>query len=440
MDKQIPGPSIFTFVKNVRGNPVIYCYDLMKQYGDIVRCRYLQDIYLINNPVLAKEVFLNSYKSFDKNNFINNRLRDVIGDGVVLSSGERWKRQRRTSQIIFSKNELQKLMPAVLQSLNEVIPEWESIASSGKSFNVNEQMRNTVMKVLAGCLFNLEDEKKLRNLKKHFSYGNHYVSNPSPFNFPSWIPTPGRSKFNHAERGINNIMNDLIEERRRTDKHEGKLLAYIMDQYGEDGNKISNDEILIEAKNILVAGYFSTSDVLSWLIYLAAQNIEWCEAIHDECRIFENTGNPEALETASKMQMFIHEVLRCYPPVWASTHHTFQPFRLGDHVIPKNKTIMVSIYNLHHHPGFWHEPDKFDPGRFNATSKLHEKAMFIPFGMGPRKCLGMGLAKMIINIVLAKLVTHFNLAVNNKILPAIQSRVTLGAKKDLEIYLHSRSI
>ncbi len=106
MENRIPGPGIFSFIKNVRANPVIYYYQIMKQYGDVVRFRSLQDIYLINNPVPAKDVFLNSHKSFDKNNFINNRLKDVIGDVVVLSTRERWK----------------------------------SIAYSGKSFNVNQAM------------------------------------------------------------------------------------------------------------------------------------------------------------------------------------------------------------------------------------------------------------------------------------------------------------
>lgn len=435
MNNGIPGPGFFNFIKNVRANPVMYCYDLMKRYGDVVRCRSLQDIYLINNPVLAKDVFLNSHKSFDKNNFINNRLKEVMGDGVVLSTGDRWKRQRKTAQIIFSKNELQKLMPVILRCVDDTIPEWEHFALNSKSFNVHQETRKIVMKILAGCLFNLEDQQILNDLKKYFFIGNRYASNPTPFNLPGWVPMSQRSGLKYAENGIDTIMNTLIEERRQTGKHDGKLLAYIMDQHDEHNNPINDDEILTEAKNIFVAGYFSTSDVLSWLIYSVAQHDKWFEAIRDECRIFENTSNPDVLESAGDMQMFIHEVLRCYPPVWASSHHTISDFQLGDYLIPKDKTIMVSIYNLHHHPDFWVDPEKFNPHRFQSGPAFQEKAMFIPFGMGPRKCLGMGLARMIINIVLAKIVTHFRLTVNTKIVPKIQSRITLGAKTELEIFL-----
>ena len=97
---QLPGPGFLNMIKNARANPVQYCYELMKQYGDIVRCRSIQDICLISNPFLAKEIFLNSERSFDKNDFINNRLRAVMGNGLVVTTGVKWKRQRRTARVI----------------------------------------------------------------------------------------------------------------------------------------------------------------------------------------------------------------------------------------------------------------------------------------------------------------------------------------------------
>ncbi|HZG23254.1 MAG TPA: cytochrome P450, partial [Chitinophagaceae bacterium] len=137
-------------------------------------------------------------------------------------------------------------------------------------------------------------------------------------------------------------------------------------------------------------------------------------------------------------QHFIHEVLRCYPPVWASSHHTLQPLNLGDYRIPGNVTVMVSIFNVQRHPSFWNEPDVFNPDRFKSSNELLGKAMFIPFGMGPRKCLGMGLARMVINTVFIKLVANFRLSVMKQIAPAIQSRVTLGAKQDLQLLIEPR--
>ena len=438
VSSQIPGPGFFKFIKNVRSNPVRYCYELMKEYGDVVRCRSLQDIYLISNPVFAKEIFMNSHKRFDKNNFLNNRLRDVMGDGVVLTNGLKWKRQRKTAQIIFKKEELQKLIPEILMHISNMISEWMKKADGRQSLNVHEEIRELVMKIMAGCLFRLEDKEVLIKLKSNFLAGNDYVSNPTPFNLPGWIPMSRKSKLNKTLNDIDRIILGMMAEFPTTDKYEGRLLAYIMDQCDEDGNRLNNEDILAEAKNIFVAGYFSTSDVLSWLIYSLAQNPGWADKVFTECKAFEKSSDPDLLESALQTQLFIHEVLRCYPPVWASSHHTLRPLELGNYVIPKNTTVLVSIFNLHHHPDFWTEPEKFNPLRHDRSKGLQEKAMFIPFGLGPRKCLGMGLARMIINIVVAKVVSHFKLSVNEKVVPAIQSRVTLGAKKDLEIFPNSR--
>jgi len=436
--KQIPGPGFFSFIKNVRANPVLYCYELMKKYGDVVRCRSLQDIYLISHPVLAKEIFLNSQKFFDKNNFINNRLREVMGDGLVVSNGAKWKRQRKTGQVFFKKEELQKLAPEILRHVDDMIVDWMTKADSKQSLNIHRHFRDLAMRIMAGCLFPLENKEVLKRLKKDFFVGNEFVSNPIPFDLPGWVPMSGKARLNKAMSDIDNIILGMMTERLTTNKYEGRLLAYIMDQQYEDGNRLSQEDILAEIKNIFGASLFATSDILSWMVYSLAQYPEWADKIFTGCKAFEDSYNPDSLETAFQMQLFIHEVLRCYPPDWASSHHTLQPFELGNYVIPKHTTVLVSIYNLHHHPGFWEEPEKFNPHRFDPSNELPEKGMFVPFGLGPRKCLGMGLAKIVINIVCAKVVTHFHLRVNERVVPAIQSRVSLGAKNDLEIFLEPR--
>jgi cytochrome P450 len=437
-NKSIAGPNFFSFIKKVRANPVLYCYDLMKQYGDVVRCPSLEDIYLISNPILAKEVFLNAHKLFDKNNFINNRMREVMGNGVVLTNGAEWKRQRQGAQVVFKKEALRDLRPEVLHQVNKMIVRWKNKASSKQAVNIHEEIRTLVMAIMAGCLFRLNDEELLKQLKAHFWVGNEYVSDPMPFNLPAWVPMTRKAKLDKTLKYIDTILLRMMAEQALTGKHEGRLLSFIMDQRDDTGNQLTKEAVLAEAKNIFVSGYFSTSDVLSWLVYSLAQYPEWQDKVFDECKVFEDCSDPDVMETAVQTQHFIHEVLRCYPPVWASSHHTLQPLNLGDYRIPGNVTVMVSIFNVQRHPSFWNEPDVFNPDRFKSSNELLDKAMFIPFGMGPRKCLGMGLARMVINTVFIKLVANFRLSVMKQIAPAIQSRVTLGAKQDLQLFIEPR--
>ena len=319
-----------------------------------------------------------------------------------------------------------------------MIADWRTKADGRQSQKINRHTRDLVMRIMAGWLFPVENKEVLAQLKKDFFDGNEYVGNPTPFNLPGWMPMSRKSKLNRALRDIDNIILGMMAERPGTDKYEGRLLACIMDQHDEDGNRLSKEDVLSEIKNIFGASVFSTSDILSWLIYSLAQYPEWADKIFTECKAFEDSSNPDSLESAFHMQLFIHEVLRCYPPGWASFRRTMDPFELGNYVIPKNTTIIVSIYNLHHHPDFWEEPEKFNPHRFNPSNEVMEKAMFVPFGLGPRKCLGMGFTRMVINIVCATVVTHFHLRVNERIVPVIQSGVSLGTKKDLEIFLEPR--
>jgi cytochrome P450 len=259
-----------------------------------------------------------------------------------------------------------------------------------------------------------------------------------PFNLPAWVPMTRKAKLAKTLKYIDTILLRMMAEQALTGKHEGRLLSFIMDQRDDGANLLTEEAVLAEAKNIFVSGYFSTSDVLSWTVYSLAQYPAWQDKVFGECRMLEDSFDPDLIEKAIQAQLFIHEVLRCYPPVWASSHHTLQPLNLGDYRIPQNVTVMVSIFNVHRHPSFWNEPDVFNPDRFSPSNELPEKAMFIPFGMGPRKCIGMGLARMVINTVFAKLVANFRLSVTESIVPAIQSRVTLGAKQDLQLFLEPR--
>ncbi|HEY2581058.1 MAG TPA: cytochrome P450 [Mucilaginibacter sp.] len=436
-NNKIPGPGLFKFVRNIRRNPVLYCYELMKQYGDVVKCPSVPNIYLISNPLLAKEVFLNSQKLFDRNDFVNNRLRKVMGDGVVLTTGSKWKRQSQTAQLAFRKEDLQRHTPEIITHTDAVVSKLATKATENSICNIHEEMRRLVMKIMAGCLLQIDDEETLARLREKFVIGNEYVSKSSPFNLPAWVPGSFNKKMGNAIKYIDNVILDILVNYHSTDKYKRTLLAYVIDQMDELGSPITKEEILAEVKNIFISSYFSTSDFLAWLFYSLAKYPAWGDKIYCECKAFNNFTDPGVFESVLQSQLFIHEVLRCYPPGWSSIHHTHIDFSVGNYLIPKNSTIFVSIYNVHHHPDFWQHPDLFNPNRFHPSNLLKEKDAFIPFGKGPGKCIGMGLAQMVINIVFAKMVLNFKFSADKNEVPEIQSRVSLGSKRDIKIRLHA---
>lgn len=437
-NKNIPGPGLFSFIKNVRDNPVLYFYALMKEYGGIVRCRSLPDIYLVSNPVLARKILIDPQKFFDKTDVISTRMKKVMGEGLVVSNGRKWKRQRKTAQLIIGKEHLQKLVPGIVSRVDDMMAAWKTKAGSGQPVNVSRDARSLVIKIMAESMFPLKNEETLRRLEKDFFTGKEYVSSPMPFGLPGWVPLSRKSKMNRALKDIDRVITKMMDERPLTGKYEGKLMTHIMDQCDEDGNRLTRKEIVAEVKNLFASSYFSISDFIAWLVYSLAKYPRWADKIAVEClRVNANPG-PGCFEQAAGMMKFIHEVLRCYPPGWAVSRRTLSPVDLGRYRIPRHATILVSIYNLHHDPDSWDDPETFDPGRFDRLKEITEKAVFMPFGLGPRKCAGMALANMVINIVCAKVVSHFRLRVNEAVAPVIQSGISLGAGTDIEVFIENR--
>lgn len=436
--KKVPGPGFFSFISKVQANPVICFYNLMKKYGDVVRCPSLPDIYLVSSPSLAKKILIDSQKLFDKSDFISTRMKYVMGEGLVMSNGKKWKQQRKTAQLIMDKEHLQRLVPGIARCVNELIIQWKNKAGTGQPVNISRDIRGLVVRIMAQSFFPLGNEAVLRRFEAAFASGKRYVSHPLPFGLPAWVPLSRKARVNKALEEIGRIIGDMMEERPLTGKYEGRLLAHIMDQRDEAGKPLSKAEVIAEVKNLFASSYFSIADFMAWLIHLLAKHPDWAERIAAECSAGHTGVDPDFVETMPAMMQFIHEALRCYPPGWAVSRRALSAVELGGYTIPRHATVLVSIYNLHHDPELWEEPEEFIPGRFDRRRGIPEKAMYIPFGLGPRKCAGMALARMVIHIVCAGVVSHFRLLANEKIEPVIQSGISLGSQKDLELFLELR--
>ncbi|MET0391528.1 MAG: cytochrome P450 [Chitinophagaceae bacterium] len=425
---------MLSFLKNVGPNPVLYFYQLMKQYGGVVKCRSLPDIYLVSCPVVARQVLAAPPHHFDKADLISTRMKKLMGEGLVVSNGKKWKRQRRTAQLVLGGARLQQLEPRIEQLVDELIAEWKGAAGTGRVVNASSDLRQLVLRIMAGSLLCLQDEKTLCRLEKSLQEGKKYVSRPRPFSLPAWLPMTAKARLHSALKDMDRILLGLMQERTRTGTGEGVLLAQVMDQPGEDGQLLHTQEALAEIKNLFASSYFSLSDLLAWLTCCLARYPEWADRIADE----NNAGTGGWLATPPDRAKFIHEVLRCYPPGWAVTRRTLVPLQTDACTIPRHATVLISIYNLHHHPGCWDEPEKFNPQRFDQIKDLPGNALFMPFGLGPRKCAGLALSRMAISMVCAKLATHFRLTVHGPVIPTIRSGISLGTSKDLEIRIEHR--
>lgn len=434
----IPGPSVWSFHRQVTNNPVLYFHKLMQEYGDVVRCRSIEDIYLISHPDYARQLLQGSHRHFDKNNLINDRLRTVLGNGVVVSSGHLWKQQRQRAQPIFNREKLSAYEPIVLQEIEKTISHWHLLAAKGSTLALQPAMAEMVLRILSRCLFNDTQFGRQEELYQSFWLGNRYVSDPSLLKLPFWIPTASNLAGKKAVEGIDRAVRQMMQEHRQNGSFAGTLLAHLMDSRTEDEEPLTEEEVVVEVKNILAAGQFSTTDVLSWMLYTLAIHPAWKDKIDSELLPAVHAEKPDLQpqEQTQCLQMFIHEVLRLYPPVWSSWHRTTQEVAAGSYTIPENKTVLINIFNLHRHSDYWQNAEIFNPYRFETP--LSAAHAFLPFGVGSRKCLGMGLARNIITQTLTLTNRNFRLIPKKDQSTAIFSRVTLGASQDFLVEIQQR--
>jgi enediyne biosynthesis protein E7 len=423
----IQGPGIWSFHKNILDNPVLYFYSLMKEFGNVVRCRSLHDIYLISHPEYARRIFQHHAKSLTKEDDVNARLKHVIGDGVVVSSGNIWRSQRQRAQVNFQKKELQNYVSSVTKQAESLAINFS--AKKNLPIQLHDQLSQHLLRVLLKCLFNEEDAEIKAILTKAFASGYEYVSNTSFINFPDWIPFTKNYQLIQTSRNMDRIILSMQQTNLKSNRYEGTLLDRLMKFRKEDGSCLSPEQITDEAKNILAAGHFSTTDLLCWMMYSLARYPEWQFKIREELVGYDAASD---FQGVLSLHYFIHEVMRCYPPVWSSWHKTQQPIPLDSFTIPAGKTILISFFNVHRNPDCWEDPDAFNPMRFANGSARQDN--FMPFGFGQRKCLGMGLANMIIVQTIAQIVRNVDLKLDPTYpAPKIQSRVTLGSSDPLRI-------
>ncbi|WP_373493333.1 cytochrome P450 [Aquiflexum sp.] len=424
---RVPGPGIWSFHSNILDNPALYFYSLMQEYGDVIRCRSVHDIYLISHPQFARDIFQQQAKHLTKEDEVNTRLRRVIGDGVVVTSGDIWRVQRHRAQVTFQKKEIQKYTPIVENHAVDFALKLS--AGINSPVILQEQISQHILSILLKCLFNEQDTIIKSKLHKAFASGYEYVANASFINLPDWLPFTKNHKLLNTARLIDLTLNDMQITHQKTNRYDGTLLEHLMNFKKEDGSFLTPQEVTVEAKNILAAGHFSTTDLLCWMIYSLALYPEWQQKIRDELAA---RGHGTDFQNVPSMQYFIHEVMRCYPPAWSSWHKTKLDIQIKDFVIPANKTIIISFFNIHRNPNCWNNPDDFDPLRF--ANGLVKQDIFMPFGFGQRKCVGMGLANLIITQTISNLVCFVNLKIDSsRPIPKIQSRVTLGSKDPIHL-------
>ncbi len=412
--------------------------------GDLVRYeRGARSIVWITAPALIKQVLLEERDKFLKLAQIR-LLSPLLGKGILTSEGADWKWQRQASAPMFRPQELSGFVPTFVRAANAVIARWR--ARPGAVQPMDRDMTEATFEVVSATLLPSADARLPQAIERStglFQRSGAWGQLFAIANLPNWLPPPGRRSMAGAVQAMREAATALIAERRAGGTAKDDLLHRLMQARDPESGQSMNDEQLVD--NLLtfyLAGHETTAKALTWTLYLLARSPEWTRALQQE--IDGVTGGSEVdaghIEQLVLTQQVLKESMRLYPPVPLMTRQAVADTQFGTHPVRAGTSVVMPIYAIHRHTQRWRDPDAFDPERFApGREAAMPRYQYLPFGAGPRICIGMGFAMLEATAMLATLLRGASFAPIAGREPVPVARVTLipGGGMPLEVRLRS---
>jgi cytochrome P450 len=413
-----PGPKGHFLLGNLRDfsqDPPAYLVQLAQEYGTIGRLRVGPfRVYVIAHPDYVREVLVGQAANFPKARLGQQILGKFLGKGLLLSTGDFHRKQRALIQPAFHSQRVEAYGKVMVDYTRRVVDQWQP----DQVLDIDHEMMRLTMFIVAKTLFDADVSEKAERagaaIQQLQEAAN--VEYKRSFAMPIWIPTPNNRRIRQAAAVIDSVIEGIITERRTTAengaiKDTGDLLSMLLLARNENGHPMDDRQIRDEAATLFAAGHETTSNALTWTWYYLAQHPDVEAQLHAELK-GELDGRPPAVADLRNLpytEMVLKESMRLRPPAWIlNGRTTLEETEIGGYTIPSGSTIFVSPYQLHRLPEYYPDPEHFDPQRFTAENeKKLPRYAYLPFGAGPRVCIGNSFAMMEARLILATVAQHY---------------------------------
>jgi cytochrome P450 len=393
---------------------------------------------LVSDPVKIRQVLLENFDRYDKDTPAFAAVRLALGRGLLTSSGAFWKRQRRIAQPAFHGENLKRFAPIFERLAAECAERWELARQSGEPVDAGTDMMKVTLTAVAEALFGEDLSGKAEEFNRVFPVILHGLAcrTAMPIPLPMWVPSPRNRELSAALASLDAIVVEMIRKRRavlseisaQSSERRDLLSTLMLAKDEETSEGMSDAQLRDEVMTLLIAGHETTANALSWIWVLLHRHPDEQERLRDE--LYEVTGGRaptvDDLPQLKRLRMVFMEALRLYPPVWMFDRRAVKSDRLGDAEIKPGNLVIISAYAVHRIPSLWRDPEEFRPERFEpGQEEQKNKFAYLPFGAGPRICMGMSFAMIESQIILGTLLSKFRtrLATPDTIAP--QTQVTL---------------
>jgi cytochrome P450 len=391
-----PGPRglpILGMLPAIRRDPVGVFMQAARRFGDVVYFKIgPQRGYLITNPEDVRHVLQDNARNYHKSPLYD-KLRMFLGNGLLTSEDEFWLRQRRIAQPAFHRQRMAALASVMTDAARDAAAAWQPLASAGQPVDVEEEMMRLTRTVVLRALLGADLGPFTSTIDQAWTTINQHVGESFwSLGLTDSLPTPKNRRFKAARAVLRGAVDHVITERRRGHSDRADLLSMLMSARDEDtGEAMTDEQLRVEVTTFLLAGQETTSLALTWTWYLLSQHPRAQRRLEEELDAVLNGRPPEYSDLVNLpyTRMVIDEAMRLYPPAWGFSRQALADDQLGGFPLRRGWLAFVIPYVLHRLPAFWQDPEAFDPERFSPErSADRPKFVYIPFGAGPRQCIG----------------------------------------------------
>lgn len=416
-------------VRDLVRDPLRFFMTITSEYGDIVCYRPAPDTaYLINNPDYVRHVLVDNNRNYSKETHTNQVFHKVVAEGLLTSEGETWRRQRRLMQPAFHHTRLEPLDVMIAEATEAMLVRWQGYLQQNVPLDIAREMAALTLTITTRALFGVILGDAVVEIGEMVNRAIRFMEKPSD----------PRVKQSMSE--LNEVVDRIIQQRRHEFRDGGDLLSSMMTAHDSlTGESMSDEQLRSQIMTLMLAGYETTANALTWTWYLLSQHGWATERLRHEVRDTLHGRSPRYadLENLPYTRAVLNESLRLFPPAWTLGRRALGEDELGGYYIAPGTVLAICIYTLHRHPAYWERPESFDPDRFTPeNSSGRHKFAYIPFGAGPRQCIGNNFGLMEASLIIAGIAQHFELELMPGIQVKPQAVFVLRPGRDLMMSVH----
>lgn len=436
-----PGPKVhpLSLIADLAGrgplivtNPRKYFEDLHNEYGSIVYSDFgIGRFYITNNLALIRKVFVGEPRNYAKADAYKEAAH-FLGNGILNSEGDFWQAQRQMVQPAFTKSRLNMFVDTMVEVSDKAAKNLSAEA------DVSSLSMHIALENICRFLFGEDFAANEKTIREAVHFGNNFISRriQAPFKLPVYFPSFNNLRFFFHRFELDTILYRIIDERARQNELGKDLLAMLIAAERErNSGQIRRQQVRDEILTLLIAGHETTGYTLAMALWLLARNNDIQQRLRAELRsVAGGKWTVETFDSTPLLEAVVNETLRLYPAAWIIGRKILADEEFEGFLLKKDSQLQTGIIALHRNKDWWSEPDRFKPERFlGENSEPAQKQAFMPFGAGPRRCIGSVFAMLEMQVAIARIVSQYQLTPARDGEPEIEYLFTARLKNALPV-------